>query len=302
MKFHHLRAIAAISNSGSFTGAAKQLKISQSSLSHAVTDLEQELGVRLFERGRQGATATEAGDRVLTHARRVLSSVDSIRREADNTSGLLSGRVRIGSIPSATVAFLPKIIGSFSRQYPNVEMTLLEEPSQEQEQLREWLQESTIDVALIQLPMAGVPVLPLMRDELCVIVAAPSFLARSKDLSVRELAQESFVMSRYSSESLIHAAYARARLSLVPRFEVQDLGTLVSMIREGLGISIVPRLVFSETPKGVAQIPLRPRICRELGLVVNSPDHSPPAVRAFVRTAQELARTKRKWRTGLVSD
>jgi DNA-binding transcriptional LysR family regulator len=294
MRLHHLRAMVAIADSGSFTGAAKQLRISQSSVSHAVTDLEKELGVCLLDRGRQGAKATEAGGRVLTHARQALACLDSIRAEADNTAALVKGRVRIGSIPSATVAFLPRVIGSFSRQHPQVEVMLLEEPSQEQQQLNEWLQTNTIDVALIQLPMAGSNVVLLMQDELCAIVSTRSALAERKRLSVREVAKEPFVMSRYSSESLIHAAYARLRLSLVPRFEVQDLGTLVNMVREGLGISIVPRLAFSEIPEGVALIPVLPRIWRELGLVLKSPNHSSPAVWAFVRKAQELVRTSRK--------
>ena len=286
--------MVAIADSGSFTGAAKQLNVSQSSLSHAVADFEQELGVCLFERGRWGAKATEAGGRVLSHARQILAGLEAIRTEADNTAGLVSGRVRIGSIPSATVTFLPKVIGSFTRQYANVAVVLLEEPSQQQQQLNEWLQANTIDVALIQLPMAGSNVVLRMQDELCAVVSATSSLAKRKNLSVRELAKQPFVMSRYSSESLIHTAYARQRLSLVPRFEVQDLGTLVSMVQEGLGISIVPRLAFSDTPRGVTLIPVRPRLHRELGLVLKSPDHSPPAVWAFVRKAQEFARTTRK--------
>jgi DNA-binding transcriptional LysR family regulator len=290
MKLHQLSALVAIADSGSFTSAGKQLRISQSSLSHAVTGLEQELGVSLLDRGRQGAKATDAGGRVLTHARQVLACLDSIRAEADNTSALVKGRVRVGSIPSATVAFLPRVIGRFTRQHPKVEVILLEEPSQEQQQLNEWLQTNTIDVALIQLPLAGSNVVLLMQDELRAIVSTRSALAERKRVSLRELAKQPFVMSRYSSESLIYAAYAKLRLSLVPRFAVQDLGTLVSMVREGLGISIVPRLAFSEIPEGVSLVPVLPRIRRELGLVLKSPEHSPPAVWAFVRQAQELVR------------
>ena len=70
-------------------------------------------------------------------------------------------------------------------------------------------------------------------------------------------------------------------VSPVIRFEVQDLGTLVNMVREGLGISIVPRVVFSDTPPGVVLVPVVPRIRRELGLALKEPEHSPPRRMCF---------------------
>jgi DNA-binding transcriptional LysR family regulator len=287
MRVHHLQALNAIAEAGSFTTAAQRLRISQSSLSHAIADLEQELGVSLLERNRQGAQPTEVGERVLVHARQALACLDAIRAEADNTAGLLSGRVRIGAIPSATVALLPKAIAQFSRQYPSVEVVLLEELSQDTKKLSEWLHTNTIDVALLELPVSDLHALPLLDDELCVLVAASSPLAKSTRISIRELVNEPFIMSRYSSQRLIQAAYARRKRSPQVRFEVQDLGTLINMVREGLGISIVPRLAFENLPDSVALVPLAPGIHRELAFALRSLELAPPAVRAFLRKAQE---------------
>ena len=126
MKIHHLKALAAVADRGSFTGAAASLQISQSSLSHAITDLENELGAPLFVRGRHGARLTETGRRVMAHARQALSSLDMIRGEIDGMRGALTGRLRIGSIPSAMVDLLPKAMARFSRRHPDVELMLLE--------------------------------------------------------------------------------------------------------------------------------------------------------------------------------
>jgi DNA-binding transcriptional LysR family regulator len=118
---------------------------------------------------------------------------------------------------------------------------------------------------------------------------------RSPDVNgfpLADLAEEPFVMSRYSSERLIHEAYAQQDLSPVVRFEVQDLGTLVSMVREGLGVSIVPRVAFSTMPPGVALVPMFPRIRRELGFAVKGPEESMPAVAAFAERLRELSRTR----------
>jgi DNA-binding transcriptional LysR family regulator len=134
-------------------------------------------------------------------------------------------------------------------------------------------------------------VTPLIDDEMLAIVSRGSAFARRKRLSVVDLAEEPFVMSRYSSERLIHDAYAQQDLSPVVRFEVQDLGTLVSMVREGLGISLYPEWPF----------PLRHRVwllsrCfreygENLGLPWRGPEESMPAVAAFAEKLRELGRT-----------
>jgi len=294
MEIHQLRALEAIASEGSFLAAAKRLDLSQSSLSHSIAVLEKELGERLLNRGRHGAKPTDAGRRVLPYARQILSSLDAIRSETDVSSGLLSGRVRVGSIPSAAVAFLPKVIARFTRAHPHVEVVLLEDPSQSTQSLEEWLRAQMIDVALVQLPAPGMKTTTLMQDELCAILPSSSPLATRRQLSIRDLADEPFIMSRYTSEPLLRAAYARHRLSPRIRFEVQDLGTLISMVREGLGFSIVPRLAFPVALPGVTLVPVTPRIHRELGLAILDQEHTAPALRAFVSAIEEIATKRRR--------
>lgn len=295
MEIHQLRALEAIATEGSFLAAAKRLDLSQSSLSHSIAALEKELDARLLNRGRYGAKPTDAGNRVLPYARQILSSLDAIRSESDSSSGLLSGRVRVGSIPSAAVAFLPKVIARFTRAHPHVEVVLLENPSQNAQSLEEWFRAQMIDVVLVQLPAPRMKTTTLMQDELCAIIPSASPLATRRQLSIRDLADEPFIMSRYTSEPLLHAAYARHRLSPRVRFEVQDLGTLISMVREGLGFSIVPRLAFPVALPGVTLVPVTPRIHRELGLVIRDQEHATPALRAFASSVKEMA-TKRRHR------
>jgi DNA-binding transcriptional LysR family regulator len=294
MEIHQLRALEAIVTEGSFVAAAKRLDLSQSSLSHAIAALESELGARLLARGRFGAKPTDAGRRVLPYALQILSSLDAIRSETDSSTGLVTGRVRVGSIPSAAVAFLPKVIARFTRAHPHVEVVLLEEPSQSTQPLEEWLRTQMIDVALVQLPAAGMRTTTLMRDELCALLPIKSRFASRRQISLRDLAGEPFVMSRYTSEPLLHAAYAHHRLAPRVRFEVQDLGTLVSMVREGLGFSIVPRIAFPAAPPGVVLVPMKPHIQRELGFAIRDPEHAPPALRAFVRAIEEIATKRRR--------
>jgi len=288
MKLHHLTALVAIAEEGSFTGAAATLGISQSSLSHAIADLEEELAVPLLVRGRQGARLTEIGKRAVTQARQAIAAVEAIRGEAESARGMLSGRIRIGAVPSAAVAFLPKAIAHFSRQHSGVDVVLLEEPSQGMEQLTEWLRNGTIDIAVVELPLADTKTIALMDDELYAVVGASSPLAKRRQVAIRDLAAEPFAISRYVSERLLHPAFAAQKVVPNVKFDVQDLATLVSLAREGLAVSVVPRVAFAETPPGVALLPLAPRIRRQLGIALNSWDYRSPALSAFIRALQEL--------------
>lgn len=176
----------------------------------------------------------------------------------------------------------------FSRRHAGVELVLLEEPSQGTQQLLEWLGSGTIDIALLELPVNGVEVTPFMHDELCALVPSRSPLAALKHLSVRGMAQEPFILSRYSTERLIRAAYAREDLAPTIRFEPQDLGTLVSMVREGLGISIVPRVAFPKSPPGVSLISVSPRIRRQLGHVLSPVSRFSPVSEAFIEALRQV--------------
>jgi DNA-binding transcriptional LysR family regulator len=298
MEIHQIRALDAIVSNGSYLAAAAQLDQSQSSLSHAVSTLEKELGVRLLERGRHGAKPTEAGRRVLPHLRQILTLIELVRAETACGPGLITGRVRVGSIPSAAVSFLPKVIARFTRAFPGVEVVLLEEPSQSTQTLETWLHEYLIDIALVQLPAPGVKSVMLMRDELCAILPARSGLAKLSRVSVRELGAEPFIMSRYTSVALLNAAFARYNLSPRIRFEVQDRETLISMVREGLGFSIVPQLAFPGTITGTALVPMAPRIRRELGLAIRHQESALPTLDAFIRCVKEVAARRFVFRRG----
>jgi DNA-binding transcriptional LysR family regulator len=294
MEIQQLRALEAIAKEGSFLAAAAHLNASQSSLSHAIAALELDLGARLLDRDRHGAKPTDAGLKVLPYVRQILSSLDAIRAETDTSAGIISGRVRVGSIPSGAVAFLPKVIAHLARTHPSVEVILLEEPSQSTQTIEEWLRTQMIDVALVQLPTVGTNTPVLMRDELCAILPATSPLAHRRQLTIRDLAAEPFIMSRYTSEPLLHAAYAHHNLTPRIRFEVQDRGTLINMVREGLGFSIVPRLAFPTALPGLTLVPITPRIRRELGLAIRDQEHASPALRAFLHSAEQIVKKKHR--------
>lgn len=125
MTLVQLQVLIAIADSGGFTAAAAQLGMSQSAVSHALGALEQELGVTLVERGRPGVRLSEAGKRIVAHARAMSSLEEHIRQEAASR-GVAAGKLRIESFPSVSARLLPGILRRYTSRYLGVEVVLFE--------------------------------------------------------------------------------------------------------------------------------------------------------------------------------
>src|SRR5690348_4624404 len=121
MTVAQLQGFVAVVDTGSFTAAGRALGMSQSSVSQAVASLEEELGVSLLRRGREGVALTEVGERLLGHARGVLTHLEHMRQEAAAAAGVAVGKVRLASFSAAFTGLLPGLIGAFQRRYPGVD-------------------------------------------------------------------------------------------------------------------------------------------------------------------------------------
>jgi len=126
MDLRVLRFCEVIARLGSFTRAAEEIHIAQPALSIAVGKLEEELGVPLFHRFPRGVTPTSEGKVLLARAARVFEEVDSARREIADVSELRTGSIKIGFPPMYGLHYFPKLIMSFHKRYPGVEITAFE--------------------------------------------------------------------------------------------------------------------------------------------------------------------------------
>jgi DNA-binding transcriptional LysR family regulator len=277
-----LRVMLAVVEQGSFTAAAETLGMTQSGVSQAVATLEAALGVPLLRRDRAGVATTEVGDRVLGHARGVLAGVDRIRQEAASAVGLERGKIRIGSFASFAARLLPGIIKGFQTRHPGIELVLLEGSDAE---VRGWLASRIIDVAAVTLPTDGVEVVAETRDEMVVVVPARHRLAGRESVRLQEIAAEPFVMPVGGCESLILPLVRAQECPLNVRFEVRDSNTNLTMVAEGLGVSIFPALALPDRMKGLRTVRLDPPAWRRIALAVNPGDAQVPAVSAFLREA-----------------
>ncbi|WP_233548661.1 LysR family transcriptional regulator [Galactobacter valiniphilus] len=171
MKLEHLRAFEAVARVGHFTKAAEELFMAQPSLSRQIAGLEADLGQDLFDRGRNGATLTHAGEVLLPIARRMLADAETAQAEMNELAGLSRGRVRLGAPPTLCVSVVAEVLSSFRAAHPGVALEVMEAGSHA---LAQALSEGRLDLALtVDRGPVGAPVSSesLFTEELVVASA-----------------------------------------------------------------------------------------------------------------------------------
>ena len=148
LKISQLRALVTVADYGNFSKAALALDLSQSTVSHAIATLEEELGAPLLVRGRHGAIPTIIGQQVIDQARQVLSLLEDIVKGAKVARGLQGGRVRIAAFRSVATHILPAVIAEFRRCFPNITVAITEQD----ELVEQTLLNGQVDIGLTNLP------------------------------------------------------------------------------------------------------------------------------------------------------
>jgi molybdate transport repressor ModE-like protein len=279
MNLAGLRALVAVTESGSFTAAASQLGLSQSAVSQAIRALERELEVTLVNRGRRGGPAvTPVGAVVVRHAQEVLSRLDVLRREARTCTGA-EGRVRLGCFPSVATAIVVPLLRQLDMQLPGVDVVVVEGTDPE---IREWLHAETIEAGVLVLPAEEFDVRPLGQDEWAAVLPQDHPLSAGDAVSLAAFAAEPFILARSGCERQLLALFAELGLDVRPKFEVRSNATMLALVRERLGISVAPSLALPTRPGQLAVRPLVPRLFRSFGLATRCGLTASPALTAVL--------------------
>ena len=281
MNVSQLRVLRAIARAGSLTGAADQLGITPSAVSHALASLESEYNLRLAVRDRAGCTLTQVGERLLPYAAEAVRAVDLFEEEANAAAaGPLSGRLLVGTFPSIGRILLP-LVRSFARRHPAVEVVLLEGTDVEVEH---WLDSQAIDVGTMTGMRTGLTMVPFISDSFVAVLSAGHPLADEADVCLADLADDPFLLSDGGCERHIRQLYDEQGLQLRPTYRIQAISTLLAMIGQDLGISVLPELALGQQVKGVAAVPLRPSARRDLLLAARADLEPSLAAQAFLAT------------------
>lgn len=233
----------ALAETGSFSRAAAASHVTQSTLSDAIRHLEEIVGVALVDRSNRMVSLTPAGDAALARMKALVVDARELVEAARSSHAPLSGRIRLGVIPSIAPFFLPRALPELRRGYPRLQLHLREGLTRP---MLEDLRVGRLDVVLIALPAAveDFVVDPIAEDSLLVAVAGDHPLAGRRRVSPGELASETLLLLEDGHCLSEHVRAAAPDLAARASDEIRasSLTTLVQMVDNGLGITFVPRI------------------------------------------------------------
>jgi DNA-binding transcriptional LysR family regulator len=283
MELRHLRYFEAVARHCHVTRAAAELHIAQPALSKQVSQLEQELGIALFDRVGRNVRLTEAGEALLPHARSVLSQIESARAEMAERVGLRRGRAVIGTPPSVGTQLLPRALAAFNKSYPGIELRLHEAGIQT---LLELLESGLADIAIASLPVedTALTVVPLFTEDLVIVVGQDHPLAGRGSIAMSELKDEQWLLSPNNYELREATLKTCQQAGFSPRIVLDggEMDTLLRLVVAGVGIAMVPSLVVLHGCCDMAILRvIDQKLERSLGLVWRGDRAASPAARAL---------------------
>lgn len=277
-----LKSFLAVVDDGGFTAAGRRLNLSQPAVSRAVASLENELGLPLLRRHRDGVSLTAAGDRAVVHARHAVQHMEAMRVEVAALAGELTGTLRVASLPFATGTAVAPWLRVFRDAHPRVTVHLLEGSEPE---IRSWLDRGAADVGVVSLPAPEFETALLGVNEMVAVLPAGHRLAGLDAITYADLAGEPFIRSTGGCSAVFTPVAEKVGVALGADFEAHEMTAVIDMVRSGLGLSILPELP-GPVP-GIVTRPLVPATTRTLALA--APATAGPPARAFLR--QVAART-----------
>ena len=287
-----LRAFVTVGQHQSFAAAAKALHLSQPALSRRISHLEDQMGVRLFDRTTRSVELTLLGRRFLEEMHGLLEDVDRSVASLQDAAQLESGDVTIGCVFSAVHHFLPPVISAFRAQHPRVLVRIIEEGADE---VLAAVKHGEADFALNYIGMQDTDVefTPLLKEPYVLACPATHPLARRRSIRWDELGAWPLARVSHASRNRLLIDQALADLPPLPKpvCEVRHVSTLIGLVENGLGVAVVPRLTLPRKPAAVVGVKLdKPEVSRTIGLIRRAGRTLSPAAAAFVQLLTHASR------------
>lgn len=290
IKLAQLHILLVVAECHSFSEAALHLEMSQSSVSSAIASLESDLGIVLFTRGRHGAQLTPVGDRIAAHARQIMQWEEEIIKEANLARSLQGGEVRISAFRSVSTHVLPGVIAQFQHRFPDVAIKIAE--YFDDETIEEDLRRGRADIGFTERLLGEeFDTWELLRDEYVVLLPS-TYDASHQTLSWDQISRYPLIMATDgdSCDAQVYAHCAAHGKGLHVTYQVKADSTIVNMVAQGLGATIIPRLAAEPIPATVHVYPLPVPLFRVIYTAVLANALHSPGVYAFLDLLKNVRR------------
>lgn len=283
MDLRQMEVVVAVAEEGGFSAAARRLHVVQSAVSTTVRALERELGASLFHRTTHRVSLTPAGQAFLPAARAVLHAAEQVRAAVDSTKAELRGEIAIG-VMQGLYTGLAQALAAFRHQHPRVTVRLRQAAADD---LLQSLRDATMDVAVVALArpqQRGLAARVLKEEEMVLITAPGRAVEPERLVTLAEVAALPLVEfpAGWAIRHSVDRAFRTARVDRVATFEVNDILNATDLVRQDLGVCIMPESLAARFP----DLPTR-RFAQNAPtwkvMVVHPRGQASPAVTALLR-------------------
>lgn len=271
----------------SLTRAAESMHLTQSGVSHIIASIEEEVQLPLLKRTRTGARLTPEGEKLIGFIREIVRQEKLLKKEAERMHELAAGTIRIGTFTSVATHWLPAMMMEFQKEYPQIDFQLF---NGDYHDVDRWVSDGSVDIAFITLPtMLKCRVVPLYEDPLAAIFPKGHPLAAQSVCRVEDVAKEAFISLLEASNHDARRALDAVNMKANVRFRTKDDYAVIAMVRQGLGVSIMPSLLLRGNGENIEIRPIDPPVSRTIALAIAGDDPG-PAPRCFAEFAEKWVR------------
>ncbi|MEC0283341.1 LysR family transcriptional regulator [Terribacillus saccharophilus] len=292
MELRQLRYFIEVAQREHMSEAAEYLHVAQSAISRQISNLEDELGVDLFEREGRNVKLTKIGRTFLSHIETAMQAIDYAKKQIDEHLDPERGSIKIGFPTSLAGQLLPTVIYSFKEAYPNIQFQLRQGTYQF---LIEQVSRGDIDIAFIG---------PVPRDHdriegeilftesFSALVPVAHRFAEREQLHLKDLQSEQFVLfpEGYKLRQLVMDGCKKAGFEPTVSSEGEDLDAIKGLVAAGIGITILPESTFYDaTPRMTTKIPITfPEVRRSVGVIIPKERQVAPSERLFYEFVRDF--------------
>lgn len=282
MELRHLRYFVAIADTGTMARAAEVVFVTQSTLSHQLTQLEAELGIPLFERVGRNLRLSDAGREFLGHARGVLGQVEEGKKAIMQAQQLSTGTLKVGVIHSFLTRLIPEVAAAFMRKYPGVKLEIRELTGLD---IEAQVADGALDLGVAFFPSSTDLVMGerLFDDNLVLAMPAAHPLAERKSLKFNQLEGVPLAMlgKRFATRRMLDAHFQRAGISPHIVVEIDSVDALQKIVEMGVASAFLPGR-FTRRPARVRLVEVTdPKPARAGGLIWRKSSYRSKASLAF---------------------
>jgi DNA-binding transcriptional LysR family regulator len=269
--------------------AAEALGYSQSAMSQMISSLEDELSIKLLNRGKYGTELTAEGKELYPFIEETIYRYRASVEKAAEIRGLETGIIRMGTLASISANWLPPLIHEFENRYPGIEFVIHQG---DYTSIQDWIKTGAIDFGFVS-PDAvnGMELTVLNQGEFKAILPENHPLASSASVSLSELAKEPFILLEEGHFYEPLEAFRQAGVMPNIKYTIHDDYAIMAMVEEGLGVSILADLILRRTNYKIKALPLDPPIFRTMAIGYLKKEALPTASRRFIELLKSRAAT-----------